>query len=174
MELRHWQAGDEEVLPRLANNRRVWRNLTDRFPYPYERADAIEWIGHSNRDPANAQNFAIVLDDEVVGGVGFERLTDLNTRTAEIGYWVGEPFWGRGIATAALARATERAFGDFDFLRLQAGVLEWNPASRHVLEKVGYSLEGLLRNHVYKDGEVCGQYVYALLRDQFTRPRADP
>lgn len=170
VEIRLWQPGDEEILPRLANNRAIWRNLTNRFPHPYERKDAVAWIGTANSQPKNAQHFAVVLDAEVVGGVGFERLQDLSTRTAEIGYWIGEPFWGRGIATIALASATMLAFREFDFDRLQAGVLEWNPASCRVLEKVGYSLEGLHRKHIYKDGEVCDQFVYALLRED--RPSA--
>jgi RimJ/RimL family protein N-acetyltransferase len=104
LKIRLGQKGDEEVLPQLANNRSIWRNLTNRFPHPYERRDAADWIGTANRDQENAQHFAIVVDGAVVGGVGFERLQDLSTRTAEIGYWIGEPFWGRGIATMALDR----------------------------------------------------------------------
>ncbi len=96
IEIRHWQKGDEEVLPQLASNRAIWRNLTNRFPFPYERQDAVDWIRNANREPENAQHFAIVTDGAVVGGVGFERLQDLSTRTAEIGYWIGEAFWGRG------------------------------------------------------------------------------
>ncbi len=165
VEIRLWQKGDEEVLPQLANNRDIWRNMTNRFPHPYERQDAVDWIGSANSQPENAQHFAIVVDGEVVGGVGFERLGDTSTRTAKIGYWVGEPFWGRGIATKALVSATMLAFRDFDFVRLQARVLEWNPASCRVLEKVGYSLEGLHRKQIYKDGEVCDQLMYALLRE---------
>jgi len=165
IEIRLWRVGDEEVLPRLANNRRIWRNLTNGFPHPYERSDAIDWIERANLQPENAQHFAIVVDDAVVGGVGFTRLQDLHTRTAEIGYWVGEPFWGHGIATNALESATELAFRDFDFVRLQAGVFAWNPASCRVLAKVGYSLEGRLRKQIYKDGEVCDQLMYALLRE---------
>jgi ribosomal-protein-alanine N-acetyltransferase len=164
IEIRPWQRGDEEVLPRVANNRAIWRNISNRFPYPYGRQEALDWIAIANREPENAQHFAIEMKGAVVGGVGFEREQDLSTLTAEIGYWIGEPFWGRGIATLALTSATQLAFRDFDFVRLQAGVLEWNPASCRVLEKVGYSLEGRLRSHVYKDGETCDQFVYGLLR----------
>ena len=165
LELRSWQQGDEEILPRIADNRRIWRNLTNRFPHPYERENAIEWIDVANRDPDNARHFAITVNDTVVGGVGFERLKDLSARSAEIGYWIGEEFWGRGYATGALAAASAAAFEAFDFVRLQAGVLEWNPASCRVLEKVGYSLEGRLRKHIFKDGEVCDQFMYARLRE---------
>ena len=163
--VRLWDEGDADVLPSLANNRRIWRNLTNRFPHPYEHRDAVEWIKTANQHPEDARHMAVVADGTVVGGVGFERLTDLSTRTAEIGYWIGEPYWGRGIATKALVAATEIALGGFDFVRLQAGVLSWNPASCRVLEKAGYSFEGRLRNQAYKDGEVCDHLMYARIRE---------
>jgi len=153
------------VLPSLANNRRIWRNLTNRFPHPYERDDAVEWIRMSAQHSEDVQHMAVIADGAVVGGVGFERLTDLSTRTAEIGYWIGEPYWGRGIATRALEAATRIAFDGFDFVRLQAGVLSWNPASCRVLEKAGYCFEGRLRNQIYKDGEVCDHLIYARIRE---------
>jgi ribosomal-protein-alanine N-acetyltransferase len=168
VEIRLWRKGDEGVLPKLANNRRIWRNLTNRFPHPYGRDDAVSWIELANCDLENAQHFAIVAEGEVVGGVGFERLQDLSTRSAEIGYWIGEPYWERGIATLALQAATTLAFNDFDFARLQAGVLEWNPASCRVLEKAGFTREGVYRNHIFKDGELCDQIMYAKLREEHT------
>lgn len=164
VELRSWAPGDEAALVRLANNRSIWRNLTDRFPHPYGHDDALTWIREANHE--DAKHCAVSLDGEVVGGVGFERLTDLHARTAEIGYWVGEPFWGRGIATASLTLATESAFRDYDFVRLQAEVLDWNPASCRVLEKAGYRLEARLRQRGFKDEEVCDTWMYALLRSE--------
>jgi ribosomal-protein-alanine N-acetyltransferase len=165
IELRLWQPGDEDALVRLADNRRIWRNLTNRFPHPYRREDAIDWIDIANQKPDDARHFAVLLDGVLAGSVGFQRLGDLSTRTAEIGYWIGEPFQGRGIATEALRRATAQAFAEFDFVRLQAGVLAWNPASGRVLEKAGYALEARLQKQVYKDGEVCDLLLYVLLRD---------
>ncbi len=162
--MRLWHEGDEEVLPALANNRRIWRNLTDRFPHPYEHHHAVEWIRSANQDPENARHMAVIAGGTVVGGVGFERLADLSRRTAEIGYWIAEPYWGRGLATKALMAATATAFADYDFVRLQAGVLAWNPASCRVLEKAGYSFEGRLRDQIYKDGAVCDHLMYARLR----------
>jgi len=165
--LRPWEAGDEEALARLANNRRVWRNLSNRFPHPYTYEDAVSWICEAQKRPEDSRQFAIVCDEEVVGGAGFAREEDLRTRTAEIGYWIGEPYWGRGIATRALKLATELALREFDFVRLQAGVLAWNRASCRVLEKAGYTLEGRLRQQGFKDGEVCDILMYALLRDEY-------
>ena len=166
--LRPWQPDDKTRLSTIANNRRIWRNMTNRFPHPYEVDDAVRWIEFSNTQSQDQRHFAIVDDDVVVGGAGFTRLTDLLTRTAEIGYWIGEPYWGRGIATAALNEATVMAFRDFDFVRLQAGVLDWNPGSRRVLKKAGYTLEARLKKQIYKDDAVCDQLIYALLREEYS------
>ncbi len=110
------------------------------------------------------QNLAIVFEGGPVGGVGFKRQNDLNRLTAETGYWVGEAYWGRGLATEALRLATAYAFDRFDFERVQACVLEGNPASRRVVEKAGFALEGRLRRNAVKDGEVMDSWVYARLR----------
>ena len=86
-------------------------------------------------------------------------------RSAEIGYWLGEPFWGRGIATAALRAVTDYAFAQHDLVRLHAAVYEWNPASARVLEKVGYVLEGRLRKSVTRDGQTIDGLLYARIRE---------
>lgn len=163
--LRPWAAGDEEPLVAIANNRRIWRNLTDQFPHPYTDADARDWIEVANANPENARNWAVTAEGDVVGCVGFERLADpLGAKTAEIGYWVGEPHWGQGIATAALGKAVRVAFEDYDFVRVQASVFGWNPASGRVLEKAGFELEARHASRIFKDGEICDQLMYARLR----------
>lgn len=167
IELRSWSPGDESALVRLANNRNVWRNLTNRFPHPYTHEDAVAWIGTANERSEDGRQYPIWLGGEIVGAVGFQRRDDLQTLSAEIGYWIGEPFWGRGIATEALSLATAVAFREYDFVRLQAGVLEWNPASCRVLEKAGYQLEARQRQQAYKDGEVCDMFSYVMLRSEF-------
>ena len=164
VQLRPWRPGDETALVRIANNRDVWRNMTNRFPHPYAHDDAVAWIEIAQDRTNDALHFAIVLHGEITGGIGCTRLDDLRTRTAEIGYWVGEPYWGQGIATEALALTSEAAFKEFDFARLQANVLEWNLASCRVLEKAGYKLEARLLRQGYKDGEICDMWMYALLR----------
>ena len=161
--LRPWGTGDEASLVRYADNRNVSRNLKDRFPYPYTAADAVEWIAHASPQ-GPATNFAIAVDDTAVGGIGIELGTDVFRRSAEIGYWLGEPFWGRGIATEALRAMTAYAFEHFDICRLEAGVFEWNPASARVLEKNGYVLEGRARLGVVKDGRLGDRLLYALVR----------
>jgi ribosomal-protein-alanine N-acetyltransferase len=161
--LRPWRVGDEASLVRYANNRNVSRNLRDRFPYPYTAADADEWIKLAAAQ-TRPTSFAIVVEGEAVGGAGIELGDDIFRRSAEIGYWLGEPFWGRGIATEVLRAMTEYAFAHFDICRLHAGVFDWNPASARVLEKAGYTLEGRARLGVIKDGRLGDRLLYALVR----------
>ena len=161
--LRGWRRGDEPPLLRYADNRNVWLNLRDRFPHPYTAADAEAWIGIASVESPVA-SFAIVIDDEAIGGIGLSLGTDVFRRSAEVGYWLGEPFWGRGIATEALRAVTEYAWQYFDICRLEAGVFEWNPASMRVLEKVGYLREGRARLGVTKDGRTGDRVLYGLVR----------
>jgi RimJ/RimL family protein N-acetyltransferase len=161
--LRPYRRADESSLVRHANNRNVSRNLRDRFPYPYTAADAREWTTRVSGQ-APVAHFAIVVSNEVVGGIGLEPGTDVFRRSAEIGYWLGEPFWGRGLATEAVRAVTDYAFRTFDICRLEAGVFDWNPASARVLEKAGYTLEGRARLAVTKDGRTGDRLLYALVR----------
>jgi len=160
--LRPWRVGDEASLVRHANNRRVWRNLS-RLPHPYTTGDADTWIARASAQTP-VTDFAIEVDGAAVGGIGVELGREVFHRSAEIGYWLGEPYWGRGIATEALRAMTEYAFVTFDLCRLQAGVFEWNPASMRVLEKAGYTLEARHRKNVTKDGQTIDRLIYALVR----------
>jgi RimJ/RimL family protein N-acetyltransferase len=163
--LRPWQPGDEADLCRHANSRAVWRNLRDRFPYPYTEEDARAWVrACAPVDPP--QNLAIV-DSGVggaVGGIGLIPGEDIYRHSAEVGYWLGEAAWGRGLATLALRAFCDYAFATFDLRRLWAGVFSWNPASCRVLEKAGFCFEGRQRDAVTKDGQVLDLLLYALLR----------
>ena len=110
-------------------------------------------------------HFAIAVDGKAVGGIGFHPGKDVGRRTAEIGYWLGEPYWGRGIVSEALRAVTEHAFAKHDLVRLQAHVFEWNTASARVLEKAGYTREARLRKSVTKEGRTVDSYLYALVRE---------
>ena len=110
--------------------------------------------------------FAIEIGDEAVGAISVTPKDDVQVRVGEIGYWLGEPFWGRGIATAAVKLVTEYAFADLDLMRIQGSVFEWNLASGRVLEKAGYQLEGRLRKSIFKDGRVIDSLIYARVRHQ--------
>jgi [ribosomal protein S5]-alanine N-acetyltransferase len=161
---RRWMRGDIGALVRYANNRNVWITLRDRIPYPYTEADAEAWIAFNDQQGEPVHNFAIDLKGEAIGAIGFEPMSDVHRLTAEIGYWIGEPFWGRGIATAALERATAHGFATLGLERIQAMVFGGNLASARVLEKAGYTFEGRLRRSIIKDGKMLDSYMYARLR----------
>ena len=163
-QLRSYRVGDAVSLVRYADNRNISRNMRDAFPYPYTLSDANDWISLVMQQSPEV-NFAIASADEVIGGIGLTFRDDIHRRSAEIGYWLGEPFWGRGITTAALRALTDHAFASHDIVRLDASVFEWNPASMRVLEKVGYVLEGRLRNSITKDGQTIDQFLYARVLD---------
>lgn len=162
--LRGWRPGDAESLVEQANNVKVWRNLHDSFPHPYTRADAETWITQTAA-ATSGKVFAIVVDGKAVGGIGIHPGTDVHRRTAAIGYWLGEAYWGRGIATEALQAMTEYVFSAFDFARLEAYVFEWNLASTRVLEKAGYTREARQRKKVTKEGRTVDCFLYALVRE---------
>ncbi len=160
--LRPWRGGDEASLIRHANNYKVWRNLRDRFPHPYTRADAEWWVGHAgNQSPVTS--FAIVVD-EAVGGIGLELNTDVYRRAAEIGYWLGEEYWGRGIVSEAVSAVVDYGFQTFDICRIFAGVFEHNTASMRVLEKAGFRQEARLIKAITKEGQTFDELVYAIVR----------
>jgi len=162
--VRNWKWRDRESIVWHANNRNVWINLRDRFPYPYTDGDAKRWLD-SVVGIQPETNFAIVAGGEAIGGIGFAIQHDVAYRSAEIGYWLGEEFWGRGIATEALVAVTEYAFSSFNLCRIYALAFAWNPASARVLEKAGYIFEGRLRKSVTKDGQTIDQLLYATIRD---------
>lgn len=162
--IRSWRSADAEALARHANNRSVWINMRDRFPHPYTKADARAFLQSVvGADPET--HFAIDCGGEAAGGIGYFLGTDVHRRSAEIGFWLAEDFWGRGIMTAAVKALAARAFSRHDLARIHAFVFEWNPASMRVLEKCGFSREGLLRLSVTKDGRTIDQALYSLLRD---------
>lgn len=162
--LRSWRRGDEDSLVRHADNYKIWRNVRDRFPHPYTMEDARSWIEYASGEHPPT-NFAIVVGGAAVGGIGLVMQTDIYHRSAEIGYWLGEEFWGRGIVSEAARAVTEWAFANFDICRIYAGVLEWNPASMRVLEKAGFQFEARLRQAVTKEGRTMDDFVYAVVRE---------
>jgi [ribosomal protein S5]-alanine N-acetyltransferase len=162
--VRSWEWRDRDAIVRHANNRNVWINLRDRFPHPYTVNDARRWLDMVVGQKSET-NFAIDVAGEAVGGIGFTVQYDVARRSAEIGYWLGEEFWGRGIATEALIAVTDHAFSNYDVCRLYAHVFEWNGASVRVLEKAGYEFEGRMKKSVTKDGRTIDQLMYAMIRE---------
>lgn len=164
--IRPWQTGDELSLVKHANNQKIWRNVRDRFPYPYTLKDAEIWVRVAGAD-RNMINLAIECEGQAVGGISIVFKQDVYHRSAEIGYWLGEAYWNRGIATQAVKALTTYVFTQdhFDINRIYAGIFEYNKASARVLEKAGYALEARLRKSVTKDGKTVDELVYAMLKE---------
>lgn len=162
--VRDWADTDHASLIRFANNRKVWRNLRDRFPHPYGPAEADWWLNFAREHPEEA-GWAIEVDGQAVGGIGLLPGEDVYLRTAHIGYWLGEPYWDHGIMTDALRGVTDHALNELGFVRLEAPVYEWNPASMRVLEKCGYAREAVLRKSVFKDGQLINSILYVKVKD---------
>jgi ribosomal-protein-alanine N-acetyltransferase len=157
--VRAWRPDDAPSIARHANNLNVARHLRDRFPHPYTRADAIAFL--ESASAAQPSNLAIDVSGQAVGGIGFVQGTDVERYGAEIGYWLGETMWGRGIATEAVVLVTAYAFDTYNLLRLFALPFADNAASVRVLEKAGYVREGLLKSSCVKFGQARDQVLYA-------------
>lgn len=158
--IRSWKAGDEPSLVRNANNKRVWLNLLDTFPYPYTFEDAKSWIASSSAAEPEL-NFAIEFDGEAVGAIGLQLHGGVLSRMGSLGYWIGEPFWRKGIATAVVGAFVPSVVRTHGLIRLEARVFSWNDASMRVLEKCGFRREALLEKRIVKDGMVLDEVVYA-------------
>lgn len=161
--VRSWESTDADSLALHANNRKIWLNLRDAFPHPYATDDAIQYIERvSTMDPAT--DYAIEVDGEACGSIGLRLNSDVERCSAEIGCWLGEKYWGRGISTAVLRAVTEYAMSTFDLTRVFAVPYERNAASRRMLEKAGYVMEGRMRRSAVKDGQIVDQLLYAFVR----------
>jgi RimJ/RimL family protein N-acetyltransferase len=160
--VRSWRTSDTDSLLQHANNYKIWLNLRDAFPHPYTRQDARAYI-RSVRDRVPETTFAIAVNSEAVGSIGFVLRHDVERVSAEIGYWLAEPLWGRGITTEALVAVTRFAIDTHGLTRIYALPFAWNVASCRVLEKAGYILEARLRQSAIKDGQITDQMQYAFI-----------
>lgn len=166
--IRKFVDSDVYSLSEHANNPNIARNLRDAFPYPYTEEEAKMWIARAIKERPNS-DFAITHDNKVIGGIGFNLLDDVFRKSAEIGYWVSEKYWGKGIPTNAVREITRYAFENFDIERLFTGVFSNNQASIKVLQKNGFVHEGCLRRSVYEYGKYLDQQMYARIRDEWQR-----
>ena len=151
---------DAEALARHANNINVAQQLRDRFPHPYTRANANAFLRVATA-PGEPSILAIDVNGEAVGGIGFVAGTDVERYSAEVGYWIGEAYWNRGIVTEALVLLTDHLFATSTLLRLFALPFADNPGSIRVLEKAGYTREAILRSSSVKNGIPRDQALYA-------------
>lgn len=161
--IRDWAAEDVGSIARYANNCKIAMWLRDRFPHPYTRSDAQTFLSLVAQQDRRT-TFAIATGEEAIGGIGLEFGADIHRFTAELGYWLGEPFWGRGIVTDAVRCFTAWAFETFEVRRIYSAVFEGNHGSVRVLEKAGFQREGRLRASVFKNGRIMDQVLYARIK----------
>jgi len=160
---------DAPSIAKYANNRKIWMNLRDAFPHPYSLQDAESFISRViEANPITV--FAIATQWEAIGSIGLMLGKDVHRFTAEIGYWLAEPFWGKGIMTQAVKSLTAYAIRDLKLHRIFAEPYTTNPVSARVLEKAGFICEGILRSNVFKDGKILDQFLYRYVAKASTQP----
>lgn len=161
--LRPLQTKDAARLAEIANNEKISRNLRDGFPHPYTLADADKFLAtFSGQDPVTF--FGIDFHNEYVGNISLVPCNDVYRLSAEIGYFIGEPYWNKGIATAAVNLIVDYGFRELHLVRIHTGVYEYNMASQHVLEKCGFIREGIFRKSIFKNGSLWDEVRYARLK----------
>lgn len=163
IKLRPLALSDKLVLATLVNNKKIWDNLRDYIPHPYDESDAKFFINLTQKE-CPRQNFGIAYNDELCGVIGLIPQKDVHKKSAEIGYWIGEPYWGKGIATKAVALIINYGFEKLDLIRIYSGVFGFNKASMKVLEKNNYQKEGVFKNAIVKNGEIHDEHRYCILR----------
>jgi RimJ/RimL family protein N-acetyltransferase len=165
--LRPLEPADAGSLARHANDHGVWQNLRDRFPHPYTEADADAYIAHLRTRPVTT-SFGIDVDGQAIGSINLMLGDDIARQSAEIGYWIGREFWGRGIMVDAVRATTAYAFDTLGLVRVFAVPFVTSTRSSRVLEKAGYVQEGLMLRSAVKEGRILDQLLYAAYDD---RPR---
>lgn len=165
--LRKWQRSDAAAIAAYADNEKIAQNLRDVFPHPYSLADAQAYVDSCVNGDADRQLCrAIEVDGRAAGSIGLFRGSDVYQKSAELGYWLAEEFWGRGIMTEAVRQLCRDGFARWDIVRIYAEPFAHNAGSRRVLEKSGFTLEGIMHRGVFKRGKLCDFCVYALLRPE--------
>ena len=164
-QIRKWKLSDAKDLAIALSNRKIQDNLRDGLPYPYTEQDGADYISamlSANEDETFA--FAITADNKVVGCIGVFRQENIHRQTAELGYFVAEEYWGKGIMTKAVKQICEYVFDKSDIIRIYAEPFAYNIASCRVLEKAGFRYEGTLRSNAVKNGKVIDMKMYSLLK----------
>ena len=157
--IRPFTDADIPPMALLANNIRIWNNVRDRFPHPYTEKDALDFVRQTQKEKPR-HNFAVTYEDAFAGVIGLMPQTDVYHRSAEVGYWLGEPYWYKGVAPKAVALITQYAFEQLQLARVYAGVFEYNTASMRVLEKCGFQLEGILKKAICKNSQLWNEHRY--------------
>ncbi len=165
-QIRNWRLSDAKELAAALSNKKILDNLRDGLPFPYTERDAEEYIeAMLGADENNTFAFAVIFDDKVIGSIGAFRQGNIHSRTAELGYYIAEEHWGRGIMTDAVRQLCEYVFSRTDIIRIFAEPFAYNTGSCRVLEKAGFQFEGVLRANAVKNGKIIDMRMYSLLRD---------
>lgn len=163
--LRNWKISDAQYVQKYANNKKIADNLRNAFPHPYTLQDAENYINEVVHKDEKCQCCrAIIISGEVVGSIGLFLKDDVYCKSAEIGYWLAEPYWGRGIMSSAIKYLCKFAFEQYDIVRIYAEPFEYNTGSRKALEKAGFILEGIKKKSIYKNGNFFNSCIYALIK----------
>ena len=166
--LRPWSLADLDSLVQYANNWNIAKNLTDAFPHPYTRESGEAFIKMATQDDP-IHIFAIEVDGEAVGGIGIHPQSDIYRKNVELGYWLAEHLWGRGIVTEAIKQIVDFAFRTYDINRVFARPFGSNIASQRVLEKACFTLEARLEKTLFKNGEYLDELIYAIRQPNRTK-----
>ncbi len=165
--IRKWELSDAKDLAAALSNKKVQDNLRDGLPYPYTEQDGKEFISAMlSADENETFAFAITVDNMVIGSIGIFRQGNIHRQTAELGYYIAEEYWGKGIMTEAVKQICEYVFANSDIIRIYAEPFAYNIASCRALEKAGFQYEGTLRSNAVKNGKVIDMKMYSLLKEE--------
>ena len=165
--IRKWELSDAKDLAAALSNTKIQDNLRDGLPYPYTEQDGIDYISAMlSADENDTFAFAITVEEKVIGSIGVFRQGNIHRQTAEVGYYIAEEYWGKGIMTEAIKQACKYVFDKSDIIRIYAEPFAYNAASCRVLEKAGFQYKGTLRKNAVKNGKIIDMKMYSLLRNE--------
>lgn len=163
--IRKWELSDAKDLAVALSNTKIQDNLRDGLPYPYTEQDGVDYISAIlSADENDTFAFAITVEGKVIGSIGVFRQGNIHRQTAEVGYYIAEEYWGKGIMTEAIKQVCKHVFDNSDIIRIYAEPFAYNAASCRVLEKAGFKYEGTLRKNAVKNGKIIDMKMYSLLR----------
>ena len=165
-ELREWRLSDAASLAENANNINIWNNLRDALPHPYSEEDGKRFIRIAMSQPNPATLLAIVIDGKAVGSIGITLHTDVERITAELGYFIGETYWNKGIMTEVVIQMVSYSFANFPLRKIYATPFDFNIASHKVLQKAGFEREAILKQAVIKNGEIIDLHYYSFIKEK--------
>ena len=168
--IRKWRYEDVTDLAKALSNKHILDNLRDGLPYPYTEKDAQGFIrAMTEADQNNTFAFAITVEDKAIGSIGVFRQGNIHCRTAEMGYYIAEEYWGQGLGTSAVRQIVDYIFTNTDIIRIYADPFAYNEGSCRVLEKAGFTYEGTLRCNAVKNGVIQDMRMYSLIKDEFNK-----